>query len=71
MSQNGNLEPGVKTLSEQALKAANQLLALGKRMSFDIKTKLKLFDSLVSLYFCMHQRYGEYTSTKTSIKFIF
>ena len=26
--KNGNLEPGVKALSEQALKAANQLLAL-------------------------------------------
>ena len=43
-----NLEPGVKALSEQALKAANQVLALSKRMSFDIKTKLKLFDSLLS-----------------------
>ena len=46
--KNGNLEPGVKALSEQALKAANQLLALSKRMSFDVKTKLKQFDSLVS-----------------------
>ena len=46
--KNGNLEPGVKALSEQALKAANQVLALSKRMRFDIKTKLKLFDSLVS-----------------------
>ena len=46
--KNGKLEPGVKALSEQALKAANQLLALSKRMSFDVKTKLKLFDSLVS-----------------------
>ena len=46
--KNGNLEPGVKALSEQALKAANQLLALSKRMSFYIKTKLKLFDKLVS-----------------------
>lgn len=45
---NGNLEPGVKALSDQALKASNQLLALFKRMSFDVKTKLKLFDSLVS-----------------------
>ena len=46
--KNGNLEPSVKALSEQALKAANQLLALSKRMSYDVKTKLKLFDSLVS-----------------------
>ena len=45
---NGNLEPGVKALSDQALKAANNLLALFKRMSFDVRTKLKLFDSLVS-----------------------
>ena len=36
--KNGNLEQGAKALSEQALKAANQLLALSKRMSFDIKT---------------------------------
>ena len=46
--KNCNLEPGVKALSEQALKAVNQLLALTKRMSFDVKTKLKLIDSLVS-----------------------
>ena len=45
---NGNLEPGIKALSDQALKAANQLLALFKRMSFDVRTKLRLFDSLVS-----------------------
>ena len=47
-NKNGSLKPGVKALSEQALKAANQLLALSKRMSFDVKTKIKLFDSLVS-----------------------
>ena len=46
--KNGNLEPRVKALMEQALKAANKFLALSKRMSFDIKVKLKLFDSLVS-----------------------
>ena len=45
---NGNLEPGIKALSDQALKATNQLLALFKRMKFDVKTKLRLFDSLVS-----------------------
>ena len=45
---NGNLEPGIKALSGQALKATNQLLALFKRMKFDVKTKLRLFDSLVS-----------------------
>ena len=40
---NWNLEPGVKALSDQALKAANNLLALFKRMNFDVRTKLKLF----------------------------
>ena len=45
---NGNLEPGIKALSDQALKATNQLLALFKRMSFDVKTKLRLFDSVVA-----------------------
>ena len=45
---NGNLEPGIKALSDQALKAANQLLTLFKRMSFDVRTKLRLFDSFVS-----------------------
>ena len=45
---NGNLEPGIKALSDQALKAANQLLALFRRMSFDVRTKLRLFGSLVS-----------------------
>ena len=45
---NGNLEPGIKALSDQALKATNQLLALFKRMKFDVKSKLRLFDSLVS-----------------------
>ena len=68
--RNGNLEPGVKVLSEQALKAANQLLALSKRMSFDIKLNLNCLILLYPLYFCMHQKYGEYTSTNTSIKFI-
>ena len=45
---NGNLKPSIKALSDQALKAANQLLALFKRMSFDVQTQLRLFDSLVS-----------------------
>ena len=45
---NGNIEPGIKALSDQALKATNQLLSLFKRMKFDVKTKLRLFDSLVS-----------------------
>ncbi|MCG7875093.1 MAG: reverse transcriptase family protein [Candidatus Thiodiazotropha endolucinida] len=45
---NGNLEDGIKALSDQAMKATNQLLALFKRMNFDVKTKLKLFDSLIS-----------------------
>ena len=43
----GNVEFTTKALSDQALRAANGLLALFKRLSFDIKTKLSLFDSLV------------------------
>ena len=38
----------MKAFSDQALRAANGLLALLKRLSFDIKTKLSLFDSLVT-----------------------
>ena len=45
---NGNLEPSIKAISDQALKAANQLLVLFKRIIFYVKTKLRLFDSLVS-----------------------
>ena len=45
---NGNLEMTTKTLSDQAARAANNLLALFKRLSFDVKTKLALFDSLVT-----------------------
>ena len=44
----GNLEPGVKALSDQALRATNCLLSLFKRVSFDLKTKISLFDSLVT-----------------------
>ena len=44
----GNLEPGVKALSDQALRAINSLLVLFKRVSFDLKTKISLFDSLVT-----------------------
>ncbi|MEW8548192.1 MAG: reverse transcriptase family protein, partial [Candidatus Thiodiazotropha sp.] len=44
----GNVEFSTKALSDQALRAANGLLALFKRLSFDIKTKLSLFDSLVT-----------------------
>ena len=67
---NGNLEPGIKALSDQALKAINQLLALFKRMKFDEKTKLRLFDSLVSPSFYMRQKYGAYTDMTILIKFI-
>ena len=44
----GNLEPGVKALSDQALRTTNCLLSLFKRVSFDLKTKISLFDSLVT-----------------------
>lgn len=43
-----NVEFTTKALSDQALRAANGLLALFKRLSFDVKTKLSLFDSLVT-----------------------
>ena len=46
---NGNLKPGIKALSDQALKAKNQLLALFKQMGFDFKITLRLFDSVVAL----------------------
>ena len=48
INHTGNVEFTTKTLSDQALRAANGLLALFKRLSFDIKTKLSLFDSLVT-----------------------
>lgn len=35
-----NVEFTTKALSDQALRAANGLLALFKRLSFDVKTKL-------------------------------
>lgn len=35
---------GIKAQPDQALKAANRLLSLIKRMSFDVKSKLKLFN---------------------------
>ena len=45
---NGNMEMTTKALSDQALRAANNLLALFKRVSFDVKTKLSMFDSFVT-----------------------
>ena len=45
---NGSLEAGVKALSDQALGAVNNLLSLFQRVYFDIKTKLALFDALVT-----------------------
>ena len=47
-SSNGSLEAGVKALSDQALRAANNLLGLFQSVYFDIKTKLALFDALVT-----------------------
>ena len=44
---NGNLEAGAKALSDQALRAVNNLLGLFQKVHFDIMTKLALFDSLV------------------------
>ena len=42
--KNGNLMYAVKTLSDQALRAMNNLLILFKKIKLDIKTKLLLFD---------------------------
>ena len=47
-SSNGSLEAGVQALSDQALRAVNNLLGLFQRVYFDIKTKLALFDALVT-----------------------
>ena len=47
-TSNGSQEAGVKALSDQALRAVNNLLGLFRRVYFDIKTKLALFDALVT-----------------------
>ena len=45
---NGSLKAGGKALSDQALRAVNNLLGLFQRVGLDIKTILALFDSLVT-----------------------
>ena len=44
----GNLRFAVKALHDQASRAMNNLLLLFKKLSFDVKTKLSLFDKLIS-----------------------
>ena len=44
----GNVEFTMKALLDQALRTANGPLALFKCLSFDIMTKLSLFDSLIT-----------------------
>ena len=44
---NGNMNHAAKSLSEQALRAMNNLLSLFTRIPLDIKTKLSLFDTMV------------------------
>ena len=44
----GSLGPSVKALSDQAQRATNCLLSLFKRVSFYFKTKISLFDPLVT-----------------------
>ena len=44
---NGNMKLVAKSLSEQALRAMNNLLSLFTRINLDVKTKLLLFDRLV------------------------
>ena len=43
-----NMMPGVKALSDQVLISTNCLLSWLKRVSFNLKTKLSLYDSLVT-----------------------
>jgi len=45
----GNVSNAVKALNDQALRAYNQLLLVFSRISFEVKTKLALFDSFVVL----------------------
>jgi hypothetical protein len=47
LAANGSTTTTIKSLSDQALAAYNSLLALFRRVSLDVKTKLTLFDSLV------------------------
>ena len=44
---NGNMNHAAKSLSEQALRAMNNLLSLFTRIPLDVKTKLSLFDTMV------------------------
>ena len=44
----GNMTNIVKILNDQALKAYNYLLSIFSRVKLDVKTKLSLFDSLVT-----------------------
>ena len=43
----GNLSNAVKTLSDQALRAYYNLLSLFDKVEIDIRTKLKLFDTMI------------------------
>lgn len=47
-TKNGNLHQAVKSLSEQASKAMHNLLGVFKRIPLDIKTKLALFDRMIT-----------------------
>ena len=44
---NGNMKLVAKSLSDQALRAMNNLLSLFTRINLDVKTKLLLFDMIV------------------------
>lgn len=43
----GNMKHAVKALSDQALRAYNNLLSIFDRLQLDVRTKLSLFDSMV------------------------
>ena len=47
-SYTGNLSNAVKILHDQALKAYSSLISLFSKVSLDLKTKLALFDSMVT-----------------------
>ena len=47
LTYTGNMSGAINALSNQALKAYHSLLSLFDRVSLDIKTKLRLFDSMI------------------------
>ena len=65
-----NLEPGVKALLDQALRATTSLLALFKCVSFDLKNRISLFHSLVTYGSEVWGVQGLHCIDKVHIKFL-